>query len=630
MSSTRRDFFTHAGAFTLSGAFLGGHDDAQAQAERASALPYARESLQTDVLVAGGGLAGVCAALAAARNGAKVLLIQNRSRLGGNSSSEIRMHVRGATGSPALKYWRESGIVEELRLIESATNPQRSFEIWDFILYDKVLREPNLTLFLDTALINAEVEDDEIVRAEAISPLLEAYYDIDAKYFIDCTGDSILAHAAGAEVMRGREGQDVYGESLAPEKSDDKTMGNSLLFFSKKHEQAMPFVAPPWARKFTKEDFKRRGIRSWEYGYWWIEWGGDFDTIKDNRNIRHELMAILMGIWDYIKNSGEHPTSENWALDWVGMIPGKRENRRVLGEHVMTQQELEQAEAYPDRVAYGGWSMDDHPPGGFYDQDKKPARQIPFEKPYHIPLRSLYSVNRPNMFMAGRNISASHVAFSSARVMATCAVEGQAAGTAAAFCLQRQCLPRDVVRDRGKMKALQQLLLKDDQSLVDLRNADPADLARKATVTASANTPAGPPEALLDGVHRDIRDGKPHQWQAIMSQGEPWLELAWNSSQTIAQIQLTFDSGYGRTLFLSGEDGPYHRQQRGAQAETIADYALEAEVNGAWKEIAANKDNYLRLVRHDFSPITTNKIRIRVQRTQGDPLARLFEMRCYG
>jgi hypothetical protein len=228
--------------------------------------------------------------------------------------------------------------------------------------------------------------------------------------------------------MRGREGRAEHGEPLAPETADRKTMGNSLLFMARKHDRPMPYTPPAWARTFTEEDFKHRRIRSWEYGYWWIEWGGELDTIKDNRRIRHELLRILTGVWDHIKNSGKHPESECWALEWVGMIPGKRESRRILGEHVMVQRELEEAVPFPDRVSYGGWPMDDHPPGGMDDRDLPPCVQIGLANPYSIPLRSLCSADLPNLLMAGRNISVSHVALTSTRVMATCAAMGQAAG----------------------------------------------------------------------------------------------------------------------------------------------------------------------------------------------------------
>ncbi|MCK4826065.1 FAD-dependent oxidoreductase, partial [bacterium] len=369
MYHKRRDFLK--GISIGSVAMLTGLDPVLGQTKSRQLLPnqegeevYTSKKKQTDVVVAGGGLAGVCAAIAAARNGVSVILVQNRSRLGGNSSSEIRMHPLGANNPKQLRIWRETGIIEELKLADSATNLQRSFEMWDLLLYNKIVSEENITLLLDTAIVDAKVKNGKIAMVKAICPLLEETYEISARYFIDCTGDAILASLASAKYMRGREGKDVFGESLAPDISDLKTMGNSILFFSKKHNRLMPFTAPDWARKFSKEDFKYRPINSWEYGYWWIEWGGELDTIKDNRKIRYELLRILLGVWDYIKNSGDYPDSANWALDWVGMIPGKRESRRIIGDHIMIQQEMESAELYADRVAYGGWPMDDHPPGG--------------------------------------------------------------------------------------------------------------------------------------------------------------------------------------------------------------------------------------------------------------------------
>ena len=585
--------------------------------------------LSATVVVAGGGLAGVCAAIGAARDGVQVVLIQDRSRLGGNSSSEIRMHVCGANNPKELALWRETGIIEELKLTESATNPQRSFEVWDLILYDKVVSEPNITLLLDTAVIDARVEGDRIAGVVAISPLLEEVYEITAQYFIDCTGDAGLAAAAGAECMRGREGRDVYGESLAPRQSDLKTMGNSILFFAKKHGKPMPFTPPAWARKFSKGDFANRRIRSWEYGYWWIEWGGEMDTIADNRAIRHELLRIVLGVWDYIKNSGNHPESAEWALDWVGMIPGKRESRRIRGEHVMTQQELERAESYADRVSYGGWPMDDHPPEGIDRKDLDPCTQIPFKQPYHVPLRSLYSVNRPNLLMAGRNISASHVAFSSTRVMATCAAMGQAAGAAAAFCAREGCLPRDVVADSDLLRRFQQRQLRNDQSLIGIRHDDAANVAAAGRVTCSAETPEGKCANVIDGWMRNMGDDICHEWKAPLESGPQWICLEWDTPHPIKTIQLVFDSGLYRHLFLSGEDSAYNPQTRGPQRETVADYVLEAERDGAWKTLASVKGNFLRLVRHKVD-CTASKLRLTVERSNGDPLARVFDIQCYG
>jgi hypothetical protein len=391
----------------------------------------------------------------------------------------------------------------------------------------------------------------------------------------------------------------------------------------------MPFKAPAWARKFTVEDFKHRSIRSWEYGYWWIEWGGELDTIKDNRRIRHELLRILMGVWDYIKNGGQHPESENWALEWVGMLPGKRESRRIVGEHILTQRELESAELFPDRVAYGGWPMDDHPPGGMDSRDLPPCQQIHFKQPYSIPLRSLYSADLGNLFMAGRNLSASHVALTSTRVMATCSTLGQAVGTAAAFCAQRNVLPREVTGDPVRMAQLQQVLLCNDQSLLGIYNEDPDDLARKARVSYSHQTDGGAAEQVIDGCNRDIGDGKTHQWQAAMADGEPWLRLDWDQPQTIRQVQFSFDTALQRRLFLSGEDWAYNAQTRGPQPETVADYVVEILTDGQWREVARDTDNHLRRVPHTFDPVTVSALRLRVLKTQGDALARVFEVRCH-
>lgn len=339
-------------------------------------------------------------------------------------------------------------------------------------------------------------------------------------------------------------------------------------------------------------------------------------------------MRIVMGVWDYIKNSGNHQDSTNWALDWVGMIPGKRESRRIIGDHVMIQQELESAEPYQDRVAYGGWPMDDHPPGGIDRKDLNPCQQIYFKQPYHIPLRSLYSINRCNLLMAGRNISASHVAFSSTRVMATCATMGQAVGSATAFCLQNKCLPNEIVADKNLLHKFQQKLLRDDQAIIGIRNQDPNDLAKKARVNASTETDVGKAVNVIDGYNRNIGDGKTHQWQAPMQGHDPWIQLQWKKPQTISEIQLTFDSGLNHKLFLTGLDSEYFRQTRGVQPETIADYSIEANINGTWITIAEGKDNYLRLVRHKIEPMSTKSIRLRVHRTNGDALARIFEIRC--
>lgn len=580
--------------------------------------------LETDLLVAGGGLAGVCAAIAAARHGARVVLLQDRSRLGGNSSSEVKMHVVGANCHKGRPGWREGGLIEELRLEDAARNPQRSWEMWDLLLYDKVISETNITLLLETTLFRAVVESGRILEVHARCDKSEHLYRIRAPLFVDATGDSRLALEAGAEMRTGREARSEFGESLAPEKADGETLGSSILFTSRNYGRPMPFTPPAWARKVTREHLRFRPVTSWEYGYWWVEWGGHLDTIRDNERIRFELLAIALGVWDYIKNSGDHPSSANWALDWIGMMTGKRGSRRVVGDHILTQHDLMRG-TFDDAVAIGGWPMDDHPPGGFDRPDLPPNTTLKPPEVYGIPLRALYSRNISNLMMAGRNISATHAAFTSTRVMATCACVGQAVGTAAAVCIKEQLAPRELARDAARLKRLQQRLLRDDQTLRGVRNEDEKDLARRAEIRASAEEPHAPASRVIDGWVRDIPGKEIHQWQGRMQDGQAWIELRWREPVSISEVRITFDTGFQRELTLSSSESANRGIIRAPQPETVRDYVLEA----GGRILASVTGNYQRLRRHRFDPVQTDTLRLRVTATNGSDLARVFEIRCY-
>ena len=638
----RRDFFSSFGLGGYSLIVLADSAPAQTPPPRpdfdriaplnapfAPSEPHMRQvNLETDVLVAGGGLAGVCAAIAAARHGARVVLLQDRSRLGGNSSSEVKMHVVGANQHTARPGWREGGLIEELRLADAVNNHQRSFELWDLLLYDKVVSEPNITLLLDTTLYAASVTDGRITEVAARSDRNEHLYRIRAKIFCDSTGDSRLALEAGAEMRTGREARSEYDEPLAPEKADRETLGSSILFTSRLYHAPVPFTPPQWARKIGREQLIHRHIDSWEYGYWWIEWGGDRDIIGDGERIRFELLSIVMGVWDYIKNSGDFPDSAMWGMDWVGMMPGKRGSRRLAGDHVLTQQDLMSGH-FADAVAIGGWAMDAHPPEGFDRPDLPPNTTLSPPEVYDIPLRSLYSRNIANLMMAGRNISASYVAFTSARVMATCAVEGQAVGTAAAQCVEAGLVPRQLARDPRQVSRLQESLVRDDQTIKGRPNRDPLDLARQAQAAASSGN-AG---VVLDGFVRDIPDrhGDPtevHHWEAP---APAWVELRWPKPQRLRQVQITFDSGFRRQLTLSAQDSQQVNLVRAAQPETVKDYRVRCRMaDGSTRTLADVKGNFQRLRRHQFDPVDAQSLRIEVENTNGDRLARIFEIRCYG
>jgi hypothetical protein len=595
-----------------------------------------RHELHTDFVVVGGGLAGVCAALAAARNGANVVLLQDRSVLGGNASSEIRMHTVGADIHGRRPGARESGLIEELRLEDAARNPHRSYSQWDLLLYEKVMAEPNLTLLLDTVCTGCTTEilpggQRRITAIEAVRHPTEDMFTIRAGFFADCSGDGRLGAEAGADFTVGREAKTDHGEPLALDVADRQTLGSSILFTARRHDTPQPFQTPPWVRRFQKHEFKFRPIDGFEYGYWWAEWGGQLDTIKDNPAIRHELLRIALGLWDYVKNSGEHPDSAHWALEWVGALPGKRESRRFLGPHVLTQQDLEAGRDFPDTVAYGGWPLDLHPPSGIDATEEAPCRHIHLKHLYSIPLRALYSRNVANLFFAGRNISATHVAFASTRVMATCAVMGQAIGTAAALAVPAGTRSIAQHFTPAELTRLQQRLLRDDAFLPGLRNADPGDLTRAAAITASSETPGGPAAQIADGVTRELlttlgpwADGATHRWESASLPA--WIELTWPAPMTLSEIHLTFDSGFQRELTLTASDSANRKVVRGPQPELVRDY--EILLDG--RPVVTVANNTLRKRVHRLPvPASARCLRLVVKSTHGVPQARVFEVRAY-
>lgn len=577
--------------------------------------------IQADLCIAGGGMAGVCAALAAARNGARVVLLQDRSVLGGNASSEIRMHIVGASCSGHRPGARESGIIDELRVESAVTNPQRSAAMFDLLLYDKVRREPNITLLLDTACTGCRVEDGLIRSMTAVRHSTEETITIEAPFFSDCTGDGRLGAEAGADFRMGREAAHEYGESLAPAEADSRTLGSSILFSARRHAGPMPFTAPPWARRVDERDLRLRGHGDLDYGYWWLECGGTLDTLKDNPLIRDELLSIALGVWDHVKNRCPRPGAEppdNWALDWIGMLPGKRESRRFLGPHVLTEHDLRGGRTFPDDVAYGGWWIDLHPPAGIDAPYEPPCRQIDLPHLYGIPLRSLCSRNVANLFFAGRNISASHVAFASTRVMATCAVMGQAVGTAAAVAARRRATRTPDLYQGAALGEIQQTLLRDDAFLLDVRNTDPADLARQARVRASSERPGSPAANVITGPTRDS-----NQWASAALPAR--IDLEWPSPQAISEVQIIFDTGFHRELTLT-QSGAYHRiMVWGPQPETVRDYRL------SWKSGSLEvKGNYRRRRVHRLpAPVVTDRLALEIDATHGDPHARVFEIRVY-
>ncbi len=412
---------------------------------------------EADFCVVGGGMAGICAAISAARLGKKVVLVQERPMLGGNASSEIRMWVCGAQGRDN----RETGIIEEINLENLYRNPYKLYPIWDSVLYGKVKDELNIELLLNTSACDIDLEGGKIKTVIAWQMTTQTWHQINAPFFADCSGDSILAELSHATYRVGREGSDEFNEKISVSEPDKKTMGNSCLIQARKTDEDVEFIAPEWATEISDEDFARRmpNMNSSYENFWYLELGGEADTVADAEIIRDQLIALAYGYWNYFKNSGKFSDASKWQLDFVGFLPGKRESRRIIGPHILTQGDVLSGGKFKDVVAYGGWALDDHDPRGFYHEGA-PNVWGEVKNVYGIPFRCLYSETVENLLFAGRNISTTHAALSSTRVMMTCAVLGQAVGTAASVAIDYNTTPQGV--DDFYIDELQQSLMRQD------------------------------------------------------------------------------------------------------------------------------------------------------------------------
>ncbi len=558
-------------------------------------------NIETDFVVVGGGLSGVCAALAAARHGARVVLAQDRSVLGGNASSEIRMGIMGAYGDDN----KETGLLEELQLENLYYNPLRRYTRWDDVLYSAVVREPGITLLLDTSVWKVEARENRILAVEAWNSNEYCRYRIAGKLFADCSGDGIL-RLSGAEYRIGRGGRNEFGESHAPEHPDRFTMGNSLLLQLRKCGEHRPFLPPPWAYHYTDETVpKGRNLFPDNNNFWWIEYGGVVDVIADAGAIRQELKKVAYGIWEYMKN---HPDGRcrNYELDWIGSLPGKRESTRFVGDHMLTQDDVLAGGDFKDAIGHGGWPLDDHDPLAIHNPELA-SRIYDTPSPFGIPYRSLYSKNIENLFFAGRNISATHMGMSTTRVMATCAVLGQAVGTAAALALRSGSTPRGIYQDH--LAELQDILQEDDQ-FIHNRPRRIAPLTLEASVTS---------EALRNGMDRRRGDADNGAWIGVGG----CCVCEWKEPRRVSGCRVVFDtelSAMGKRMLKLEAQEVYTPMP----PVLTRRFRLEAETEAGWLPLAAEENNIRRLWRKEWPPVETRRVRLTVEGTWGAEKAHLF------
>jgi hypothetical protein len=560
-----------------------------------------------DLCIVGGGMSGLCAAIAAARHGIKVALVQDRPVLGGNASSEIRMWICGAHGENN----RETGILEEIQMENLYLNSTPNYSIWDSVLYEKARYQEDISLFLNCTCTEAKMDGNRIKSIKGWQMTNETWHTIEAKLFADCSGDSILAPLTGAEYRQGREARDEYNESIEPKKADKKTMGLSCLFQIRETDKPQPFTPPAWAYKYPTDDSFPARSHDTKTNFWWIELGGEQDSIHDTEELKDELLKIAFGVWDHMKNYGDHGV-ENWVIDWMGFIPGKRESRRCVGDHILTQNDVRAEGKFDDLIAYGGWTMDDHNPAGFKHYGE-PTIFHPAPSPFGIPYRCLYSINIENLYFAGRNISGTHAALSATRVMATCALLGQAVGTAAAIAVEKSLTPREVYEK--EIKTLQNMLMEDDCYLPWHKRQIP-ELTLKAKLTA-AN---GKAEALRNGYDRPV-GAKDNGWYGSIGE---WIEYSFDNAEKIKELRFVFDSDLNRNIHNMPCNYPLNDNSWHVPETMLKQFKIEAkDENYNWLLVNEVTNNYQRLVRIPVN-ITTKAIRFIPLKTWGADKVHVF------
>lgn len=606
-------------------------------------MQYIREKTKHyDVIVVGGGMSGICAAIASARHGAKTALIQSRPMLGGNASSEMRMHITGASCHNGKRDANETGILMEILLENKQRNPYHSHSIWDSILWEKVRFQQGLDLYMNTTLDSAETQNNRIQSIVCRQSSTESTYTFYADIFVDATGNGTLGFFSGAEYRIGSEGRAEFGEPNAPEEPNQTTMGNTLLFIAERKDEPVSFIKPQWAYTFTEEDLAYRGHGNTtvphgengvteEYnadsGYWWIELGGTSkDIIADSEKITEELYKCVYGIWDHIKNCSDHG-AENYALSWVGSVPGIRESRRLIGDYMLQEMDVSGNRIFEDAVAYGGWPMDEHPPMGLFHKGP-PVRYINYAGFYSIPYRCYYSKNIENLMMAGRDISTSKMALGSTRVMGTCAVGGQAVGTAAAMAIRYDILPREV--GQSHIRELQQTLLKDDCYIPGYANEDMDDLARKACVSATSEREGYGAKNVLNGVARTV-EVQSNCWvsEGISAEGET-LSLQLDKVEPLHELRITFDPNLTKEIVISITQKVRDRQGKHLPEELVRNFDVRIYNGADVVYMASIADNHQRLnVLPLPEGISGDRIEITVHATYGCPDAHVFEVRAY-
>jgi hypothetical protein len=603
-----------------------------------------------DLIVSGGGIAGICSAISAARLGCKVCLIQNRPQLGGNNSSEVRVHLQGRMGYPP--YPNLGNLVNEIDPMQDG-NAQTGEVYKDWKKLDAIKKEKNITLYLNTQIIAAITDknkDDSITIKSVIGKNIETGIEtkFTGKLFADCTGDGAVGYLAGADWRMGRESKAETGEELAPEKADKMTMGASVQWYSVPaldndgNLLKTTFPPLPWAHQFTAES-----AQPMVHGDWDWETGLNFDQVWDIERIRDNGLRAAYGHWAYMKNQSEpkwRDKADTRKLGWVAFVAGKRESRRLLGDVILREQDIVQGEKYPDASFITTWTIDLHYPETknekfFSEEAFRTTAKHKGIQPYAIPYRTLYSRNVNNLFMAGRCISVTHVALGTIRVMRTGGMMGEVVGMAASLAKKNNTTPRGVYKEH--LEELQALMTEGIGAKAETfwhtatprtagsqeKKAVPPvwlpkagkNFARDAKITVSSlfkNPETYPVSNINDGKF-NIKDNA-GRWVSSESESmltDPhWVELSFSEPVEINAFRVISGQAGGQTPLRNFVLQRASQKQDGAKWVDIAGSAVENNL-----EPDCGKQ---------FSEVKSSGYRLLITDTPGG-LARIWELELY-
>lgn len=564
----------------------------------------AEDAGQFDLVVVGGGIAGTCAALSGARLGLNVALIQDRPVLGGNNSSEVRVWLQGARNK--APYPRVGDIVAELEHKNRAHyGPANTAELYeDEKRLELVGAEKNLHLFTLHRAGGVEMDGSTIVAVIAQHTVTGKRFRFQSRLFADCTGDACLGVLAGADhemTLRGH-------------------MGPCNLWNVAETGEPQTFPRCPWALDLAQKPFPGRSLDKpdiLKLGGWYWESGFDHDPIQKAEYIRDWNFRAMYGAWDAMKNVDQ--VLPHHKLNWAAFVAGKRESRRLLGDVILSKDDVMQSRSYDDGCVPTGWKIDLHLPDPRYEKGFEGdafisyAEFTDFPQPYWIPYRSLYSRNIVNLFMAGRDISVTHEALGTSRVMRTGGCMGEIVGMAASRCKQYETSPRGVYQQYlGELKNLMQRGVGKPVPPPPALQDVGANASLNAEVTSSGdrNAAASPASLVADG-RIDLADND-GRW---LSKPEVpnWIELAWPSPQKLTAIRVF--SGY---------------QTGGEITAPISSFVLQFDDGGQWRDVQGTDTtgNTATDWHCRFDPITSQKFRLLIREAQ-DGTSRIWEIELY-